>query len=88
MFALAIVLLIAAAALVLWVIFGLNDAGNNKIHFDGFGITADLSPLTLFLLGALALRHRAPRAAGAVGLASGMLLNPVLLALLLPAGAA
>lgn len=55
MFALAIVLLIAAAALVLWVIFGLNDAGNNKIHFDGFGITADLSPLTLFLLGALAL---------------------------------
>lgn len=55
MFVLAILLLLAAAALVLWVLFGLNGVPNNKIHFDGFGFQTDLKPLTLFLLGALAL---------------------------------
>lgn len=55
MFALAVLLLIAAAALILWVLFGLNGEHNNQIHFDGFGFSTDLSPLTLFLLGALAL---------------------------------
>lgn len=55
MFALAVLLLVAAAALVLWVLFGLNGEHNNNIHFHGFGITADLKPLTVFLLGALTL---------------------------------
>lgn len=55
MFALAVLLLLAAAALVLWVVFGLAGESNNQIHFDGFGITTDLSPITLFCLGALAL---------------------------------
>ena len=33
MFALAVLLLIAAAALVLWVLFGLNGENNNDVHF-------------------------------------------------------
>lgn len=55
MFALAVLLLVAAAALVLWVLFGLNGEHNNDVHFHGFGIDANLSPLTVFLLGALTL---------------------------------
>ena len=55
MFALAVLLLIAAAALVLWVLFGLNGENNNDVHFHGFGIDANLTPLTVFLLGALTL---------------------------------
>lgn len=55
MFALAVLLLVAAAALILWVVFGLAGQSNNQIHFSGFGIDADLSPITLFCLGALAL---------------------------------
>lgn len=55
MFALAILLLVAAAALILWVVFGLAGENNNQIHFNGFGFSTDLSPITLFALGALAL---------------------------------
>lgn len=55
MFALAVLLLIAAAAIVLWVLFGLNGENNNDVHFHGFGIDANLTPLTVFLLGALTL---------------------------------
>lgn len=55
MFALAVVLLIAAAAIVLWVIMGLNGNNANDIHFNAPGIDTHIRPLTLFLLGALAL---------------------------------
>ena len=54
MFALGALLLVAAAALVLWVFYGLNGQ-SNTIHFDSVGVKTDISPLTLFLLGALTL---------------------------------
>lgn len=52
---LGILLLLAAAALVLWVFFGLNGEANNSIHFDAFGFSTDLTPIILFGLGALTL---------------------------------
>ena len=55
MFVLGILLLLIAAAIVVWVVLGLNGEANNSIHFDWAGITADLKPLTLFALGALTL---------------------------------
>lgn len=54
MIILAFLFILAAAALALFMIFGVSQ---NKVdvHIEGFGLSLDASPLTLFLLGAVAM---------------------------------